>query len=73
MAPKYKDFIQIKASFVEINLCDNKLEVLKILKGKNTFLTKRSFWVDMYNIFPFLRNPHKDPRWFGFLNLSEFL
>lgn len=43
MAPKMKESIQRKSQFVENNLCDEKTQVVKMEKGVDNTLIKKSF------------------------------
>ncbi|KAL7596937.1 hypothetical protein Lser_V15G31429 [Lactuca serriola] len=44
-ALKIKENVQRKSTFVEMNLCDAKVEVFRIKKGNNHALNQKSFWV----------------------------
>lgn len=53
MAKQRKEYSNRKTSFVEIKLCDVKVQVFKIEKGvNNNTLIRKSFWINKTKISP---------------------
>ena len=68
-----KEYTPRKSNFVEIKLCDNKMEVFKIQKGKNLVLKRKSFWVDKTKIFPVQKKSSQETKMLWVPKTLKFL